>query len=365
MEDLPPPPQVDKEQMRKGKNFKKKVYQKQKKLIELHWQLYDWLHDLDKIGDLITPPKPKQVDRRHVDDLSVSEFTEKYGKPGLPVLITGLNITNGEPWTLEYFKKRCGDKNVTLRKRNEKSKNWGGLVSAPDVLNLTEFIDTFSTNETRRDWYLHDWTLPGQCPQAFGEAPYTDFSMPRYFAGDYFQRAAFHGYQHSWPSLFVGSGATESKMHIDSGGTNFWLYLLSGKKEWKFYSRHDIVNVYSHGLGEAFDINPLKEPEADKPLRKYAQLYETIQEPGDLVFIPGGNPHAVRNLEDIHGISMNYVDVSNIWIHLDMNLRRENWRSFEVYTDGIFPHGLRSDQKDLNFGEWKSVPWYQLEYDIV
>ena len=30
------------------------------------------------------------------------------------------------------------------------------------------------------------------------------------------------------PSLFIGAKGTESSMHIDSGGTNFWLYLLSG-----------------------------------------------------------------------------------------------------------------------------------------
>jgi uncharacterized RmlC-like cupin family protein len=41
-----------------------------------------------------------------------------------------------------------------------------------------------------------------------------------------------------------------------------------------------------------------------------------MQHPGDLFFIPGGCPHAVRNLDDITGLSMNYVDVSNWWLHL-------------------------------------------------
>merc|ERR1711924_333665 len=125
-----------------------------------------------------------------------------------------------------------------------------------------------------------------------------------------------------------------------------------------------MVNLYAHGLGSAFDVDVFRHDLEKTPLLKYAQLYEAIQEPGDLVFIPGGNPHGVRNLDDILGISMNYVDVSNIWFHLYHMIESENWKAFEVFTDGVFPHGLRSDQTDLTYGEWKSVPWKRLTYDI-
>ena len=41
------------------------------------------------------------------------------------------------------------------------------------------------------------------------EPPYEEFVMPKYFTGDYFQRVFPNGYQHSWPSLFVGANGTE------------------------------------------------------------------------------------------------------------------------------------------------------------
>ena len=62
------------------------------------------------------------------------------------------------------------------------STQWGGLVSA-EVLKIGDFIDTFRTNKTRQTYYLHDWSLPRDCPQIMGDPPYREFLMPRYFAG--------------------------------------------------------------------------------------------------------------------------------------------------------------------------------------
>ena len=61
-----------------------------------------------------------------------------------------------------------------------------------------------------------------------------------------------------------------------------------------------------------------------------AKMYKTTQLPGDLVFIPGGCPHAVKNLDDIHGLSMNYVDSSNYYLHLWVRLLEFDFRDFEL-----------------------------------
>lgn len=189
--------------------------------------------------------------------------------------------------------------------------------------------------------------------------------MPKYFAGDYFQRAAFEGYQHSWPSLFAGSSETMSAMHIDSGNTNFILYLLSGRKEWRFYRRRDLLNLYPSPLGAHFHLDVFQPNYRKFPLAKYAQQFLGIQEAGDLMFIPAANPHGVRNLKDIHGISMNYVDASNIELSLLENIQDNAALKVELYTDGkSIPHGLRSDQQPMSFGEWKGTNWKNLKYDL-
>lgn len=331
----------------------------------LHQKLFMFLHKHAAKGTLRVPvKKPAQVDRRSADGLSVREFIDKYARVGKPVVITGLNITDGEPWTLDYFERRCNASYTKLMSSNKSIQTWGHLEEV-EWMHMGEFIRTFQLNETRRKFYLHDVSIPRNCHQAFGPPPYRDFTVPKYFAGDYFQRAPFQGYQHSWPSLFIGAKGTESAMHIDGGGTSFWLYLLSGRKEWRFFSRDDLVNLYSGTTHSSFYVDVFNPDLKTYPLIQHAQMYTAIQEPGELFFIPAGNPHGVRNLEDIHGISMNYVDASNVWLFLMSALSTGDWKAVEMFTDGkTFTHGLQSDQQAMQFGQWKSTPWKHLVYDI-
>lgn len=358
-------------QLSKTKKFAEKVNSLHKAakqgcalLTELHQRLFRTLHALARRGSLgVEPPPPKPVERRAASELSVREFVEEFAEKRKPVVITGLKLDEEEPWTLDFFKDRC-NVSVKLRSLNLSKRSWGRLQPAGE-LRLPEFIDSFRSNKTRRHWYLHDWSLPGECPRVFGPPPYKGFTMPKYFAGDYFQRAAFDGYQHSWPSLFIGSNETESSMHIDSGGTHFWLHLLSGRKRWAFYSAEDTINVYKSPLGHSFAADPFRPDFENLPLHRFAQQYHVTQEAGELMFVPAGNPHAVQNLEDIHGVSMNYVDITNIQLHLWHALVEQRWVSFEFFTDAsTVPQGLRSDQEHLRFGDWKSQPWHEFTYDI-
>jgi len=326
------------------------------RLFSLFQRFFETLHAKDALGELTTAQyRESKVDRRDASELSVREFFEKYAFKARPVIITGLKMSE-QPWTLDYFAKTCNT-TVELKRKNDASEEWGMLESA-ELLPLADFIGTFRTNESRKHMYLHDWPLPLNCPQIFGQAPYGGFYVPKYFAGDYFQRSAFTGYQHTWPSLFVGSELTESALHIDSGNTNFWMYLLSGKKEWRFYDRKHLINLYAKPLTPHFYTDVFRPEHENLPLLKYAEVFVGIQEPGDLIYIPGGNPHGVRNLAAIHGISMNFVDASNVWLHLQKQLDNEMWREFESFTDNTsVPHGLSSTQKTLTFGEWKSRRW--------
>lgn len=352
----------DTEKPSREEKFKKMLTGGLDLLGALFRRFFLMLHDQAQAG-LGELPSARQVPRRSAAELSVREFIEDYAKKGLPVIITGINITGGAPWTLKFFKDRC-NVSVPLKRRNPKSDDWGRLQDA-GRLPLGEFIDSFASNRTRRKWYLHDWSLPRNCPQVFGPAPFSGFTVPKYFVGDYFQRAAFEGYQHSWPSLFIGSSETQSSLHIDSGNTNFMLHLLSGRKEWRFYSAQDLVNLYASPVGAHFHYDVFRPDHKKFPLASYAKQFVGIQEPGETIFIPAGNPHAVRNLEPIHGISMNYVDVSNVKLSILERIWELEAPDVELYTDGIStPHGMVSDQEAMLFGEWKAQDWKRTKYDL-
>ena len=144
-----------------------------------------------------------------------------------------------------------------------------------------------------------DWSLNRHCPDVFGKPPHDEFVMPKYFAGDYFQRIPGKGHEQSWPSLFIGASNTSSALHVDHGATNFWMYLMTGRKKWRFWDREQVFNLYlkphtPHFRFRAFEIDLTR-----NPLVADAPMYEVIQEPGDLVYVPANSPHAVYNEEDI------------------------------------------------------------------
>ena len=304
---------------------------------------------------LTTTPVPV----KHADDLTLEEFVEEHAIPGKPVVIRGLKMINPDrPWTLEHIADACGDVKVRLNTKSATTTNWGGLVDA-GRMPLNEFARRVETDPALRTWYLHDWSLNRYCPAIFGEPPYDEFTMPKYFAGDYFQRVPWIGYEQTWPSLFIGANATSSALHVDSGATNFWMYLMSGKKLWRFWDREQLFNLYhkpftAHFRFRAFDVDLSR-----NPLLADAPMYEVVQEPGDLVFVPANSPHAVHNLDDITALSMNYVDSTNLWLYLADLVKDEAWEEIEMFDVDTAPFGLVKSQKDLSFGEFKSqrVTW--------
>jgi len=302
-----------------------------------------------------------EIERRSAKNLTMEDFFRDFASKGRPVIIQGAEMFNKHEWDLDHIKNMCGQRVVDLAMVDRSAKSWGGLVRVPAKLTMSEYIDTFRQVEERKSWYVHDWSLPANCDEVFGEPPFDEFRFPKYFAGDYFQRVPFDGYQHTWPSLFIGANGTQSLMHVDSGGTNFWMFLVSGAKEWRFFERSEIPNLYSRPLSSAFAADPFVPDFERLPLIERAKMYRGIQKPGDLIFIPGGSPHGVKNLDDIIALSMNYVDDSNLWLYLWTQLHNADFRSFETMSNPNMPRGLRKDQQDLTFGDFKSTDWFELK----
>ena len=148
----------------------------------------------------------------------------------------------------------------------------------------------------------------------------------RYFSGDLFQRTP-HGslYRDSWPSLFVGPPGSACSLHIDANATHFWMALFGeGTKEWLLFppDQTHLLHPFWPPFGATtrdpiFHIDPFA-PWADQ-LRKYPSLagttpYRVVLKPGDVLFVPCGWAHAVRNLPGppTVALSANYVDGSNL-----------------------------------------------------
>lgn len=195
---------------------------------------------------------------------------------------------------------------------------WAGLDFADPVgKNLTTIRDLLQAQDSEEEftnWYLHDAPLSEVCPPMVSK-----LRVPPYFTRDY------HLLQYNeftpesikrgtmFPSIFVSKKGTGSGLHADSGRSRFWTRQLSGRKLWRLsppsqYSKlHPVYqdNTHSPTMFQASILDPdfEKHPSLNQTI-----VYETILAPGDILFVPGGWAHEVRNLDDAIMIGQNYFD---------------------------------------------------------
>ena len=73
------------------------------------------------------------------------------------MILTGLEIFERELGALQavvsHFSKHCGGQIAKLATREHLKPTWAGLEPVDDNMSLSDFLWTFSTNATRRQWY--------------------------------------------------------------------------------------------------------------------------------------------------------------------------------------------------------------------
>ena len=177
--------------------------------------------------------------------------------------------------------------------------------------------------------------------------------VPRYFAHDFLQRTRYtHAFTASWPSLFVAAPHTRSSLHVDQWQGNFWMAMVKGTKRWTLFHADDVGLCspdYSRGtLDPAFPHLHVMDdarrrakreegthPAASEsefasgsgsesgsgdgtrfggpyPFLPYARRWDVDLGPGEVLFVPGGFPHVVHNLDVTVSFAGNYVDESNL-----------------------------------------------------
>lgn len=316
-------------------------------------------------------------------------FHKKYTETGMPVVLANVNMTN-EVYTLEHIVNTCPSLDVSSSVKlsyrvaqdnaptewggladyelndlllNEKRKahatnsedgensneeeeisNMSGQEAAPilgeygqnigeDGVDRSITMEQFAILQKRLPdhLYLHDQCIPDECDGLLYDETIYDsnqkFRIP-FVIGSYdlFQRLEQSTYANTWPTLFVGRQGSNSKLHIDSGATGFYMYLVSGRKRWIAYNRQERPFLYesldaSHFIADVLGAGKSNEANnflsARFPLLHRAEYaYEIIQEPGQLVYIPPNCPHAVENLEDTIGLAMNFVSKTGTPHHI-------------------------------------------------
>ncbi|OIH99663.1 MULTISPECIES: cupin-like domain-containing protein [unclassified Curtobacterium] len=136
-----------------------------------------------------------------------------------------------------------------------------------------------------------------------------------------------------WAWIFVGPAGSGSPTHVDVMCSSAWNLLVTGTKEWTLHSP-----VTAAAMGHL-------EPELVAVTgRDDASTFTFVQRPGDVVIVPGGWAHAVRNREDTVSLTGNWVSGSNVDLVL-ASLRSSGQRSWTQIVEALRDHhgGLGSD----------------------
>eukprot|EP01123_Difflugia_compressa_P010045 TRINITY_DN3556_c0_g1_i1.p1 TRINITY_DN3556_c0_g1~~TRINITY_DN3556_c0_g1_i1.p1 ORF type:complete len:528 (+),score=76.90 TRINITY_DN3556_c0_g1_i1:113-1696(+) len=297
--------------------------------------------------------------------LSYKEFYLKYVKNQKPVIITNyfsrMFSTN---WTLDEISYHCGHRNTCLQHFDPNRNSWGNLYSDKNETNVGEFIERVKSNSAGSS-YLFDWSIPRNCPSLL-----KSYTVPKYFATDFFQRVPdpiwgeTGGYKYTWPSLFIGGGETRSGLHVDAVNSHFWMAMILGHKRWGVVTPDDVPFLYPNPgqntflIDDIFDVDP-----RIYPLVGIAKIWEAVLEPGDMIFVPGGSAHQIRNLDTIMSMSMNFIDAENFERSTNMlRLTRPAVQRYMIHPS--FPKGVPSNQKDLHWEEFKTFPRDDEVYDL-
>ncbi|KAG0205557.1 hypothetical protein BGX28_002809 [Mortierella sp. GBA30] len=182
-----------------------------------------------------------------------------------------------------------------------------------------------------------------------------DFTVPKYFKDDLFQLAGDRRRPpYRW--FVVGGARSGTGIHIDPLGTSAWNTLTSGHKRWclfppgiprdvydppmKPYDREAVSwfhHVYPRFAANDFDLG-----------KKYGMI-QVIQRPGETMFVPGGWPHIVMNLDFTIAITQNFCSPTNfeaVWLNT-RHARPKLARKFRSEIERLYTKTGRCFYKDL------------------
>ena len=231
-----------------------------------------------------------------------------------------------EGW-LDWLEATCGNKRVDVLRgggasdeqpacaasaSTSSATSSGGSGTTSSVMLLADLIAKLRAG-TADGMYLYDLSLSKRLPDVLHH-----LRVPRHFAHCHLKRTRHaHAFSKAWPTLFLGARGTRSTLHLDQWHGHFWMYCLFGCKRWTLFHPDDIALLYpdwSHGgLHPKFpSLYELQAQPGKYPLFARARRREVIVHAGEVLFVPGGTPHAVENLTDALAVAGNFVDESNL-----------------------------------------------------
>mmetsp|Transcript_3216 Transcript_3216/g.4658 ORF Transcript_3216/g.4658 Transcript_3216/m.4658 type:complete len:287 (-) Transcript_3216:93-953(-) len=189
-----------------------------------------------------------------------------------------------------------------------------------------------------------------------------DYEVPKYFKNDLFNLIS-ESRRPPYRWFLIGPERSGTSAHIDPLGTSAWNALVFGRKRWvltKPGTRKRHVKGYKLRQrgedGEAstyfsYVIPRILKEEHRKKVRDMG-IREAIQEPGEVIYVPGGWYHAVLNLTHTVAVTQNFcarAQFLKIWRHVRKGRKKmaKKWlaKLKEIYPD-LAEAALKCNEED-------------------
>lgn len=242
------------------------------------------------------PPRTEQVHmeipRVKAGEISAAEFYQKYIKNPHPVIITGLKSDSQavKNWTPEYFRKYSED--VAPLQTDNEDDLYAKTSKFGDYLDYIKANMNVPLAERPMLYLANFANLANKHPELIEELGARKMSewMPGAMKTD---MVGIH--------LFIGLSGTHTPFHC--ANTPNWFFQVQGRKLWTFVHPEHMMMMYPVVTSDVFYggcMMQFPEPPSavmgeDFPLWQYCPRYETVLEPGDVLFNPSWWWHRIMN----------------------------------------------------------------------
>jgi len=259
---------------------------------------------LSKIDESASGYTP--IDFVWAKDLSPQLFFDQYSRKGKPVVIRGAldhwPAISENKWSFEELLHRFKHVMFKVGEDDEGRKL---------RVKMKTFLDYMSNQQDDSPLYLFESGMDGATSSLR-----QDYTIPGYFPDDFLNLAGRENKPpHKW--FCIGPKRSGTTVHRDPMGTAAWNAVTYGYKRWVLFEpQSDRILVKARRYRQKgeddeaihyFDFMLPRMRQANPSLK----VYECIQGPGDLIFVPGQWWHGVLNLSDTVAVTHNYCGWDN------------------------------------------------------
>jgi len=297
----------------------------------------------------------KQLPKHNVEDFTVDEFDAVYNDK-LPLIIQGstacpanLDFNNIH----QYCKGQIPQNFVHTKYEsvdNGESNNtyWAGLVAGEkdQKVNFEAFVQTMGTSDDNTLRFMFDLPMAEICPTLPRQV-----RIPPHFVNIFASHFLWRhlndiesrgteeeimshnsnntGWERYCPRLpffnmYLAEGGFQTDLHIDAMHSAFVASMCVGRKLWRVMTSSDFGRVYEHIGKDGLKVNstwvmssvisPIETWSTDNSLLQTLDvtIYEGILEPGEILYIPKGFPHAATTLDQSLVVASNDLTMQSV-----------------------------------------------------